>query len=126
MEIKIRWIVEQDEIAVCGNALASGDDAEDKACEDEILRRLDRGDVWAWCFVTCEASCEVEGVTFKGRDTLGGCSYKDRKDFMTCNGNEMKILAINDMREAMFTTLRRAVPAGRALSLLHDATITEE
>ena len=36
----------QDDIPVRGNAMASGDDATDRECEDDILTRLDSGDVW--------------------------------------------------------------------------------
>lgn len=73
--IELRW--ERDLTPVRGNALASGDDAEDKVQEDEIIARLDRGDDWAWCCVTVTA--EYYGCT--GRDTLGGCSYKSEAEF---------------------------------------------
>ena len=69
--------VEQDCIPVRGNALASGDAEADREAEDEILARLDRGDVWAWAAVTVIA--EQDG--FEGHDSLGGCSYASEADF---------------------------------------------
>jgi hypothetical protein len=74
-EIEIH--AEEEQISVRGNALVSGDDAEDKRAEDSILRKLARGNVWAWAFVKVTVS--YMGV--EGSDTLGCCSYKNEKDF---------------------------------------------
>lgn len=74
---EIRLLAEQDEMSVRGNAMASGDDAEDKRVEDEIIKRLDDGDIWAWAAVTVRA--EYAGLV--GEDHLGGCSYKDAAQF---------------------------------------------
>jgi len=85
----IRLYVEQDHIPVRRNALASGDDAEDKAYEDAILERLDAGDVWAWAQVEVRASyADVDGA-----DYLGACSYEDEDDFRQPGGY------FDDMRE---------------------------
>ena len=79
----IRVIAKQDEIPVRGNALASGNDEEDRKYEDEILERLDSGDVWAW------ANVEVE-VTLpdgrKGSAYLGCCNYEDEQGFKQDGG----------------------------------------
>ncbi len=75
--VTYRIEVTQDDTPVRGNALASGDDAEDKACEDAILARLDSGDVWAWALVVVVA--ELAG--FRGTDSLGACSYTSEADF---------------------------------------------
>ena len=80
--ITYRLYIEQDELPVRGNALASGDDAEDKPCEDEIIERLENGDVWAWANVNVEASVYIEGQHFQGDDWLGGCSYANTADFV--------------------------------------------
>lgn len=69
--------VSQDDQDVRGNALASGDDAEDKRVEDAIIERLDNGDVWAWAHVIVSASFN----DFVGSDSLGCCSYEDADDF---------------------------------------------
>ena len=80
LEIEYELRVEFDDMPVRGNALASGDPKLDKEVEDEILDRLDKGDVWAWACVRVIAK-------FKDMDRpvgvahLGGCSYKDEEDF---------------------------------------------
>ena len=91
MEINYRIEVEPEHEPVRGNALASGDDAADREYEDEILARLDAGDVWAWAAVTVIA--EVDG--FEGRDRLGCCSYASEAHFRSPGGyfDDMKIAA---------------------------------
>lgn len=69
---------EVDDIPVRGNAMASGDDAADQAVENEILARLDNGDVWAWAHVTVTATF---GGSRQGRANLGACSYESEADF---------------------------------------------
>lgn len=97
--------VEPEDLEVRGNALASGDDAADKACEDEILSRLDAGDVWAWARVTVRA--EYEGFT--GEAHLGGCSYADEDDFKRGGYyDDMVREATDDLR----AELKRAVERG--------------
>ena len=68
VEIKVFAVV--DDIPV-------GDDALDKEVENEILKRLDCWDIWAW------ASVEVK-VTYKSlthSSYLGGCSYESEQAF---------------------------------------------
>lgn len=86
---------EQDDTPVRGNAMASGDDSVDKAYEDEIIQRLDNGDVWAWASVKVTSSYK----SFKGTDHLSGCCYKDEKDFMQPGGyyDDMKKEAYNNL-----------------------------
>jgi len=72
-------IVEYEQIPVRGNAMASGDDAADKAYEDEIIERLERGDVWAWAAVEVRCTHIPSGI--HASDYLGGCSYRDEEDF---------------------------------------------
>lgn len=76
-QVNFSMEVEPDEIPVRGNAIVSGDDNYDKEVEDELIERLNAGDVWAWALVTVTA--EWNGV--EGYDTLGGCSYKCEDDF---------------------------------------------
>lgn len=60
-----------------GNVLASGDDAVDRAAEQELADRLDSGDVWAW-------ACVQVAVRFDGFEAdahLGGCCYDSEADF---------------------------------------------
>jgi hypothetical protein len=70
--------VMQDNLPIRGNAISTGDPAQDKSVEDELIKRSDRGDVWAWAQVTVIASADG----FEGMDHLVGCSYRDTKDFI--------------------------------------------
>lgn len=116
--------VQQDEIDVRGNALASGDDAEDQAAEDAILARLNDGDVWAWAVVTVRAKLVVDGVTFVGMDMLGGCSYADEADFRTPGGyyDDMRQQALDDLKARLVADVQRAKTASKALRLLGSAS----
>ena len=67
----------QDDTPVRGNALASGDDTEDRKAEDEIIARLNDGDEWAWALVTVS----VSALGFTGTDTLGACTYANEHAF---------------------------------------------
>jgi hypothetical protein len=80
-DVEFTVVCEPDESAVRGNAMASGDDAADIRCENEILERLDRGDVWAWCSV--KVIGEVHGVR-RESSWLGACNYADERDFREC------------------------------------------
>jgi len=93
--VTYRIEVEPDDNPVRGNCMASGDDAADKAYEDEIIRRLDNGEVWAWAVVKVVAECEG----FEGHDYLCGCTYKDEKDFIQGNDYypDMKAAALADL-----------------------------
>jgi len=52
-----------------------------------IEKALAEGDEWAWCSVECRA----EWNGFTGSAYLGGCSlYDGEKDFIRCNGKDMK------------------------------------
>jgi hypothetical protein len=73
----------------------------------EIYARLEH-DLWAWCFVIVTASIEVDGQTFSGRATLGGCSYfGGESEFRQAGGyygdlcNEAKESLLSDLREAV-------------------------
>lgn len=63
--------IEQDDMPVRGNAMASGDDAADREVEDAILASLERGDIEAWCTIVVKAHWQG----FSGIDTLGGSSF---------------------------------------------------
>lgn len=98
----VEIIAEQDDIGVRGNAMCSDDPTFDKECEDEILRRLDQGDTWAWASVTVRVSY----AGFVGEDYLGCCCYEDEADFVS-NGAyyaDMKATAFDDMVRKMRTT----------------------
>jgi hypothetical protein len=105
-EVRFFISVQQDEIPVRGNALASGDDAADRAAEDAILARLDSGDVWAWAHVTVTAvwtSGPAPSHRFAERSTLGGCSYRDEAEFCGPGGyfDDMKTDALDNLNKAI-------------------------
>ena len=114
MPVEISIDVEMDDIPVRGNVLASGDKAKDKAAEDEILRRLDAGDVWAWCFVRVKAKLGP----FEGFDSLGSFSYRDEEDFMRDDYYRgMVKLAVEDLEEEMKRAVEKGKEAEALLSL---------
>jgi len=81
-EARISIRAEPDWVPVEGNAMASGDDALDREVEQEILQRLNQGDIWAWAAVTVEVSWK----SFRGVASLGCCSYESEEDFCQPDG----------------------------------------
>ena len=65
-------------VRVRGNAQASGDDALDREVEDEILARLESGDIWAW--FTAKVTVR-DSYGREASDYLGCCCYEDARDF---------------------------------------------
>ena len=117
--ITIAIHAQQDDVPVRGNALASGDDNEDRRVEDEILQRLSDGDIWAWAHV--EVAVYASGVKMMehgtvllidtwASDSLGCCSYESEEDFRIAGDyyEDMVngcIQAINDKLEGMSNLL---------------------
>jgi len=81
-EVTYTLEVSPEDCPVRGNVLACGDDDADRAAEDEVLARLDRGEVWAWCCVRVVAHWRG----FAGDAYLGCCSYQDAADFKHAGG----------------------------------------
>lgn len=75
-EVEFTITVLPEDIDPRGNASAINPDT-DKEILDHIYANLDRGNVWAWCWVKVTAHWEG----FEGSDTLGGCSYKSEAAF---------------------------------------------
>lgn len=97
-----------DDTPVAGNALVSGDEAEDIAAENAILKRLTYGDRWAWAFVEVKAETTINGEKFTGSDYLGSCSYQDTNEFIRDDYYDgMKIAAKADMVNAMRSAVNR-------------------
>lgn len=76
-DVTVALRAEPEDVEVRGNALASGDKAEDRKAEDAIIADLEGGNEWAWC---C-AVVEVSWGEFKGVATIGCCSYESEEDF---------------------------------------------
>lgn len=92
----------QDDTPVRGNVMASGDDAADEAAENEVLARLNDGDIWAWASVTVEARFG----DFVGKAHLGCCTYLHMEDFKTPGGYYDDM--VTEAREDLAGELRRA------------------
>lgn len=78
-DYEVEIIVLPNDIPVRGNAIVSGDDDFDAQVENEIIARLESGDVWAWAAV--EVKVSKWGHTES--EFLGSCSYADEEDFKT-------------------------------------------
>jgi hypothetical protein len=123
MNIKYELFVEQDDNPVRGNAMVSGDDAFDKEVEDNILKRLDDGDVWAWAQVGVVAEVEDEtGWTWRGPAAwLGGVSVKDEKDFVEGDSDyyeQLKADALDNLKEYLIEVAKRGETASKVLGAL--------
>jgi hypothetical protein len=94
-EVTFSLEVEEDDIPIRGNCMASGDDAADEACAKEIEQRLKNGDVWAWCNVRVTARWK----DWTGQDSLGACSCESEEDFKANSDyyEDMKIAALVDL-----------------------------
>lgn len=99
--MSVRYTLEclPEDIPIRGNAMASGNDAEDRRVEDWIFAELERGNPWAWCHVRVRAWA---GDVF-GEDNLGACSYTSREEFEKPGGyfDDMKMVALDDLREKL-------------------------
>jgi len=56
---------------------ATGNKKADARAVASIIARLKSGDLWAWCVVKVTASWGG----YRESEYLGGCSYKDERDF---------------------------------------------
>jgi hypothetical protein len=65
-------------VRVRGNAMASGDDEFDRQIEDEIISRLESGDIYAW--FTAKVTVRDDKGN-EATDCLGCCNYRDADDF---------------------------------------------
>jgi hypothetical protein len=74
---KIEFTAEGEHIPVRGNALDSGDDAEDKKAEDYIIEQLNKGNLSNWFSAKISATYD----NFHGVDYLGCCSYASFEEF---------------------------------------------
>ncbi len=105
---------EQDDCSLTGNVMASGDDAADRAAENEIAERLNRGDDSAWCCVKVVASLG----DFRGSACLGSCTLGDGYTLEQCiEDHGLEHEALEDLRRE----LALAVQAGeQAAALLQE------
>jgi hypothetical protein len=106
-EVTFSLSIEEEEDPVKGH-FESDEPEKDKELEKEILSRLDRGDLWAWCCVKITASWNgLHGVTY-----LGCCSYESEEDFIKCNDycQSMKDEALEELNKSLSSMLHQIAP----------------
>lgn len=115
MEITVRELVEAEvefrielleEDTVVDGYFETDEPERDRELEQEILRRLERGDRWAWCTVRVIASWNG----LEGDDTLGCCSYESEEDFRNDDGywpgmKAETLYRLNEKIKAKFKTI---------------------
>lgn len=94
----VEWtlVAEAEDTPIRGNALASGDEEEDKRTEDNIIIDLENGNEWAWCFAVLTG--QYKGL--RATEVLGCCSYADEADFKQPGGY------YDDMQQAILDELQ--------------------
>jgi len=99
---RITVVTEPEDQSVRGH-YDSGDAAADREMEADIMRRLDKGDQWAFCCVKVIAELETDdGRLLRGESAwLGGCSYKNEKEFRQPGMyfDDMKAEALTELQE---------------------------
>jgi hypothetical protein len=78
-DVEIEIAATRDETPVRGNASDLDDPAEARAEENEILKRIDNGEVWAWAVVTVTVRDPVSGLS--AGIALEEASYRDEQEF---------------------------------------------
>lgn len=105
-EVTFTVSVEQDELEVRGNAMASDDPEADRELENEILSALDAGNIEAWCCITVTATWE--GI--EGTDHLGGCSFLASDDIPQTVAQQVEdCIQAHGMRETALSDLNQEV-----------------
>ena len=77
-EVKFSVEIESEDMQVRGNYMCTEDPESDKKDEDEILARLERGDIFAWCVIKVTAKWEE----FEGFAIIGGVSFSEDENGM--------------------------------------------
>lgn len=96
--VKYEIEIQQELEAVRGH-FATGDGAADRATEDQILRRLERGDTWARCSVRVKAIADNGAEAYSS--WLGACSYQNEADFRNDGGEGYFTDLCNEAREEL-------------------------
>lgn len=79
-DVVIRIEAIPDDMPVRGNACDTGDEAFDHQVVNEILHRLEQGEIWAWATVAVTVSWNSQEAT----EYLGCCCYDDEEAFQRC------------------------------------------
>ena len=106
--------IRESDVPIRGNAMVSGNSKYDRKVENEIIERLDNGDIYAWFDAKVTVEIEVNGVKFEGYDILGACSYTGLKQFLESGGYYDDMVqtaldnALSELREAFHGTLNES------------------
>ena len=109
-EAEITLEVEQSDIPIKDNVMASDNPIEDSKAEKWVRDELNNGNVWAWADVTVKAKWE----NFVGTDHLGGCSYLNENEFKSPGGYygdmvDMVVLELADNIMMSYDAVRKIV-----------------
>lgn len=69
-----------------------------------VRQQIENGNVWGWCSTHVIAKwTDAEGNEYHGDAYLGGCSYRNRRDFMEPGGyyDDMKQEAYDDLAKQL-------------------------
>lgn len=107
-DVEIILEVEPEETPVRGFYSSTDDPEADRRMEDEIIRRVNNGDYWAWCTVVVKA----RWGQFTGLAVLGCCSYEDEHDFKVEGGYYLDLVdeALDDLNEKLSATDEALTP----------------
>lgn len=107
--------IEPEETSDVRGAFGYDTEAENKAAEDAIIERLERGDLEAWCCVKVTATVgDFEGVAY-----LGCCTLDDKYTAEQCaEAHGMKEEALEDLIANLRADARVGRSAERILSEL--------
>lgn len=120
-KITYEFSYQQDDSPVRGNAMVSGDDTVDKACEDEIIERLSRGDETAWAVVTIWARFTNNGKVYTGQTALGACSANDVQGLKDlAKDYQLEADALEALKENMKDIVYSGEDAREALQALEE------
>lgn len=115
-EVSFFVTTEADEYAnekeIRGSFATDEPDLDREQC-DEILERLNSGDIEAYCGVIVTATWECDGVEYTGRDSLWGCTLSDDYTAATvAESHGMRDEALADLN----SNLEAAVTKGSKLA----------
>jgi hypothetical protein len=115
-EVTFTVELEEEDIDVRGNFMASGDDEADRADEDAIIERLNRGDMSAWCCLKVTASWNG----FTAVSYLGACSFTEgihqpveAQAIEMANDHGMKQEALERLNQAIADVFGKLAPPAR-------------
>jgi hypothetical protein len=102
-----------DSTPISGNASASGDKDYDKKVEDQIKKRFNAGNPWAWASVTVRAIVTIDGRVYTGEDHLGCVTAYNEQDFIQ-NGGYYKDMC-EAAKQALLADLNARVESAEAI-----------